>query len=301
MTGVQRPIFLIGTGRSGTTLTFDLLAEGADLAWFTSLDVRLGPRAVHGRLKRLRRNHTIARLEQEVRPGMLGIPTEPYAILDSAFPGFSRCQRSLTARDVTPTARRRLQELFAGRVAAEGGRRFVLKWTGWSRIGFMSEIFPDASFVHVHRHGLNTAESLLRQSWWDGWVGPERWRWGPLTPAEDELWQASDRSFAVLAALHWKQIFSEIETSRALLEPGRYYRLAMEDLQRSPLEQMGRLYDFLDLPWDAGARQAVAEVPVHVDPPDTWVTGLGPDAPLAERAIAAELEWQRTLATGPVG
>jgi len=51
---IERPIFVIGTGRSGTTLFFHLLALHPDLAWFSNFGNRWYRHAWPALLSRIR-------------------------------------------------------------------------------------------------------------------------------------------------------------------------------------------------------------------------------------------------------
>ena len=215
---LKEPIFIVGTGRCGSTVFHRMMAEHPRLAFLTSqlnrspskpginsvvlewLDSPPGDRSIH-------RSRVI--------------PSEAWAFWEHYAPGFSRAFRDIRADDVTVRTKealhRALQQVFTGTRL-----RLLVKLTGWTRIGFIKEVFPDAKVIHLIRDPRAVAASLLSTGWWNGWRGPERWRWGPLTPQQVNVWQLSGRSFPVLAAIQWVRIMEAYrESLRELPEPAR--------------------------------------------------------------------------------
>ena len=92
---------------------------------------------------------------------------------------------------------------------------FLHKFTGWPRAGFLRACFPDAIFVEVVRDGRAVANSWLQMAWWLGHHGPDQWHFGPLPPDLQWLWEESDRSFPVLAALGWRLLMASYDDARA--------------------------------------------------------------------------------------
>jgi hypothetical protein len=223
-------------------------------------------------------------------------PQEFYEPLDEAFPGFSEPFRTLEARDATPWATRRLQGLLADKVEADRKPRVLLKWTGWSRAGFMDAIFPDCLFVHVHRNGCAVANSLMQRDFWRGWGGPARWRWGPLPPELEETWLRHDRSFVVLAGLQWRLLFGEITASLAQLPADRVLQVSYEALCADPVEEVRRIHQFASLPDDPGVDDRVRATRIRMENLERWRTDLSPDQVAAlEEVLEEDLALQSRL------
>ena len=110
---------------------------------------------------------------------------------------------------------------------------FLHKYTGWPRTGFVREIFPDARFINVTRDGRAVVASALRTSWWKGHLGPEAWQWGPLPPAYAADWEASGRSFPVLAAQCWKILMDAFMDARELVPADQWMDVRFEDVSFS--------------------------------------------------------------------
>jgi hypothetical protein len=88
----------------------------------------------------------------------------------------------------------------------------------------LSRMFPEARFVHIVRDGRDVAMSYLDAAW------------GPAT-IED-------------AAVEWRRRVSAGRRSGRRLGPGRYMEVHYEDLVADPEPVVRRLCEFVDLPWD---------------------------------------------------
>lgn len=299
MAEIDRPIFMIGTGRSGTTVGYQLLIRHPALAWYSSYDLRFPDAGWAHIAKRIQDVPGLRTLAANSQRGIAARPVEPFALMDQDFPGFGEPYRNLRASDLTPWARKRLRTRIAARMKQEGRPRFAMKWTGWSRAGFMDAAFPDARFIHIHRDGCAVANSLLQQPWWRGWQGPSQWRWGPLSAQDDALWRAHDESFVVLAGIQWRLCYEEIEASLAAIPTDRVHSLAYEDLCTAPMDRMRALFAFVDLPFTREVEQAVAGISLRNDAVDRWRKDLNPEqADALEVALGPALAKQRAARGG---
>lgn len=243
---ITGPIFIIGTGRSGTTLVYELLANHPDLAWISNLTNRWPHRPELAWLSNLT-NYAL-RGNQLRKRTYVPRPVEGYGAWSACFPGFERPYRPLRAADVTELARRRLRVMVAAHLRGARKPRFLGKWTGWSRIVFMQAVFPEARFIHVLRDGRAVARSLLSVPWWEGWEGPYRWRWGPLPPDLQAKWERFDCSFVALAGIQWKLLVDEIQESARALPADSYLEITYEELVADPGGMFRRILDFCSLP-----------------------------------------------------
>jgi len=201
-------VFVVGCGRSGTTLVGELLAVHPDVVYLNE------PRslwAVDPRTK-------------VWRPG----------------PG----QIVLTAADLTPALAGALRERFTEAVTAAGRRRLVEKTPiNAFRIGYLDALCPDALFVHVLRDGRDVAASIATLAAAPGQRtrltrGADRLRHRRPTPAgglwygvSDSKWQGL-RSLAEAEGIEGVAGADDDMTVRGLLE----WRLAVTFARRSLIE-----------------------------------------------------------------
>ena len=206
---LEKPIFVVGAGRSGSSLFHQMFTEHPHLAWMSSLcdehPHRLG---LHRALLRgIELPFVGAALKRHWES------VECYDFWDSFFRGFSQPCRDLRADDATLAVKRRLHDAVQGLVTRTRPRLLV-KVTGWPRVGFLHAVFPDARFIHVYRDGRAVANSLLQVDFWRGWRGPAQWRWGMLDAAMQQEWESHDRSFVALAGIQWKILMRAAEAAR---------------------------------------------------------------------------------------
>ncbi len=294
------PLFMLGTGRSGTTLAFEMLAAHPSLAWFSNYENRYPSSnlASHSRklldLPGMWSRSARKASTYEVRP------SETYSKLSGAFAGFAEPCRDLTAEDLTPWMARRMRGVFEEKVRLDGKERLAFKYTGWGRVGFMHAMYPDAPFIHVLRDIRAVANSLLQQPWWRGWHGPAQWRWGPLSEQEQELWDRSGQSFLVLAGIQWVKCIQSIEQAASELPEGQMIRVRFEDLVADRDEQMRRMVEFCGLPFTDAYRSRLAAFQMKPAAKDRWKKDLtSSQVRVFEDVMAEYIEWQDTLDAGP--
>ena len=238
----DRPIFLVGFGRSGSTHIHGVFAFHPQLAWLTRFADSYPHRmALNAFAMRLFDVKPLSDLVARKLP-----PREGWRYWDSFFPGFSEPFRDLTSDDVSPYIRARMKRAVEN-IATRSRGRVLIKLTGWPRIAFLQEIFPDAKFVHVLRDGRAAANSLLHTEFWRGWKGPSQWRWGELDAEHTAQWDRWDRSFIALAALQWKRFIE----SMAIASKGvdNFLEVRYEDICADPQNGFRQLAEFCDIGW----------------------------------------------------
>jgi len=253
--------FVVGTGRCGSTFVHEVLARHEAFGFVSNIEDRLP------RLNRLGRyNSALYRSplgRHTAKGGLRFAPSEAYRIIGrEVSPIYVRPARDLVADDVTPWLAQRFQRFFGERAVAQGKQRFTHKYTGWSRLGFFDRIFPQSRFVHIVRDGRAVVNSWLQMPWWDGYGGPENWLWGPLTTAENERWQASGRSFVLLAAIGWRRLMESHAAAGLELPSDRLLTLRYEDVLAQPRESFARVLAFMSLPVTRAFEREIARARV---------------------------------------
>jgi len=276
---IERPIFVIGTGRCGSTALMDLIAYHPAFAW---------PSQYTARRPGLDRSAVLSRIVELplIGPRLRFMPFAPkhaesYEQWSRCFAGFAEPFRDLVAADVTPRTRRLFHDSVADICRFQGKTRFMTKYTGWSRIEFMRSIFPDARFIHIVRDGRAVAFSYTSMPWWDGWAGVERSRWGSLSEDSLDALARYDHSFVALAALQWKALINNLCDKSALLPKEDLLLLRYEDVVRDPI---GAAYGSIAFAGESGddtrfVKHLAVATPRIVDPdsrpdPPPWKQNL---------------------------
>lgn len=243
-------VFVLGTGRCGSTLVHEVLARHPDVGFVSNVDDRLAGLDLTGRWN----NAVYRRIpDRFTRKGRMRFaPSEGYRVLEAQVsPLLPQPFRDLTAADATPWLTKRFRDFFERRRVAQAKPLFLHKFTGWPRSGFVREAFPDARFVHVIRDGRAVANSWLQMPWWLGFGGPEQWHWGPLPPEYAGVWEASGRSHVVLAGLGWNILMDAYSRAKALTPAPVWVDVRYEDVVADPRASIGALLDYMSLEWTA--------------------------------------------------
>ena len=251
----RSPIIVVGAGRTGTTVFHRMLSEHPHLAWLPgSICARFPERLELSRLFMKGLDYPVLGelLKRRIRAG------ESYPFWEHHCKGFSAPYRDLAAADVTNKAKKHIPRTMA-KLLTEKRNRLLLKITGWPRIGFLSELFEDARFVHVMRDGRAVANSMINVYFWQGWKGPQRWGWGELSRAQKEEWNEHGQSFVVLAAIQWKILMDAMEKAKNTISSERFLEIRYEDLCSDPVGQVQKVIKFGDLEWTVGFERRLGE------------------------------------------
>jgi hypothetical protein len=298
-----RFLFIIGTGRCGSTLVQELIAGHPDVGYISNLDMALAPFNPKGR-----GNHAIARM----MTGSLGRrdsaylkhrrytlaehvhfgPSEAYRLIDRQLsPIVSEPFRDLTAADVTPWLAERFRSFFTERANAQATPVFMHKFTGWPRAGFIHAVMPEARFLHVVRDGRAVASSIVQRPWWKGRLGVPGWGFGDLPPDLAEIWHRHDRSFITLAGLEWRILMDAFDAARASVPSEAWLELRYEDLVSDPRAHWPAIVDHAGLVWDERFESVFGAYPVATGRREAFRTDLTPaQIERLEEAIGGHLE-----------
>ncbi|GAA4206625.1 hypothetical protein GCM10022252_69020 [Streptosporangium oxazolinicum] len=238
--------FLVGSGRCGSTLLYEVLTGHPAVGFVTNLDDRFprvpdSAKRIGGRICR----RTPARFpEKRLRPceAHRALRREVSPLIVESF-------QDLSAADVTPRLAERLRDFFGSRAAAQRVGHYIHKFTGWPRAAFLHEVFPEARFVHIVRDGRAVANSWLQMPWWRGHLGAPGWHFGPLPEPYSGEWDEAGRSQVHLAGIGWKLLMDATEVARAAVPPDLWLQVRYEDLLADPRKQTDVVLDFLGLVW----------------------------------------------------
>jgi omega-hydroxy-beta-dihydromenaquinone-9 sulfotransferase len=240
---VERPIFVIGCGRSGTTLLYRILCGHRSLAWFSNYTDHWPGLP---QLAALSRVYPWMRRRKLAVPNA-PIPSEGHRIFDYCSSRASiDNNKPLVETDVTSIERRCLHRVIELHQRFAGGRRFINKNTrNTRRVRFLHELFPDAVFVHVIRDPRATVSSLLRVAFW-----PDLRFWWRGNRTATQLGTEGVKSVTLAAELWARDVGAALQDSTTL-DSSAYIQLRYEELVANPRAEVERVLTFAGVDWDS--------------------------------------------------
>lgn len=249
-THVPPPLFILGVWRSGTTHLHNLFARDDRFAFPTTFETFyphtfLTTRRINGPLMAAAMPPT--RPQDNVMMGIEEPQEDEFALcgmtglsftLSWAFPRSTHYARYLTLRDATPEERRRWQQAlfaFVQKLTYKHGKPLVLKSPAhMGRIRLLLELFPDAKFLHIHRHPFAVFKSTVHTAR----TVTKVWALQRYEPPDLE---------DVIFRQH-RDVCDAYFEERNLIDPARFHELSYDELTRDPIAALRTAYEKLDLP-----------------------------------------------------
>lgn len=260
-TTVTDTAFIIGPGRSGTTLLYKLLCLHPEVAYVSSFDCRL-PWLPVSWAGRFRVTGFRGKLEHWFLSGgnaylvsrKLSQKLVPMPVEGEAF--YRRFGLSANAdQDEQPGEfdGSPLRAAFSTLRKVCGKALFVSKRTANNRrLPLLDAIFPSARFINLSRDGRDVAASLSQVAWWND--HPLWWDAEHRTPLQAS---AQGTDMLGLCAQNWVAESEIIEQGLAGIDPGRVLDIRFANLVAAPVEEMRRLLKFVGLDSTAEYERAV--------------------------------------------
>jgi hypothetical protein len=260
---LDRPIFLLGTPRSGTTMLQDLLCSHQDVAYVNNTMHRV-PTAFcvidHYR-RRLQLDFEAERYLQDSVRVTAGSPSDAVAFWARWFgvDPFSFEYRAIQTADLSPATVAEMQDTIRKFIWCFGRpyRRFFSKLLAVIQYTHVvKDLFPQAKFVHIVRDARFTANSMLKhcrreiehQRAVHGGAGPKDGRYFipyPRFPRLAEYVSEFGLENIRTTAHLWNDILDYFDTLKASIPC--YLEVRFEDLVAAPRERLAEILEFCEL------------------------------------------------------
>ena len=244
-------VFIVGTGRSGTTALYEFLCSHEDAVWISNYSQRLSlaslfhPRGTSAGKHRDRQFWTVR-------------PVEGYALYRRRFRLNADGMPSLRRSSDVQRLRRDVDVHTMRARYSNHGAVFVSKNTGNTRaISLLDEVFPEARYIHLVRHPYNVVSSLIKVDFFNSLIA----YWQVERPQFANA-IATGQSPVRLAAELWSWETRICLDSLGEIAPGRVMRLSYERLTTAPAEALRDVLAFCDLQAanDTSLNERIAEL-----------------------------------------
>ena len=273
----ERPIFIVSTPRSGSTLLYETLEQA---------------------------------------PEVYSIGNESHGLIES-IPGLSPPHRGwssnrLTAQDATTERAEQLAEAFYNNLkdrdgrSADGRVRMLEKTPKNAlRVAFFDAIWPDSQFVYLYRDVRETLYSMM-EAWHSGafrtYPNLPGWLGTPWSLLLVPSWrQLNGMPLAEVVAHQWAITTETLLNDLERLQEGRVHAIDYATFLAGPQLQMQRMAAALDLGWDRplGESLPLSKTTVSKPDPDKWrqiepvIKSIWPVVERADARARAFLERRR--------
>ncbi len=248
---IVKPIFIIGSGRSGSSIFHEMFSKHLDVSWLTKFSEKY-PHKPH--INKFVMQLNSIPLINKLIPW--DYPVECYNFWEFYCKGFRTPFRDLTSDDVSAKTNKNIKTALS-KILTKRRTRLLIKITGWPRIGYLQHIFPDAKFIHIIRDGRAMVNSMLNVNWWWGWRGPQNWRWGELSEEQYKLWTKFNYSFIALAGIELIKLMEATENARKKIDSTNYMEIKYEELCSDRLNVFSDVLSFSELNWSKNFKKNV--------------------------------------------
>ena len=245
----SRVVFLLGAGRSGTTLLYKILSIHRCVTYLSNYQNRYPKWPSLAYLQHVLNQFPVYKRKSwfkehgnayfnERRTWLRSIvptPSEAESVYASCgIPRIPDSDYRLTAQVAECLQNRfeRIRQMSCGQVL------LTKRTANNRRIPILRKIFPDAKYIHLVRDGRAVAYSLLRVAWWNDHV----LYWAGKTPRQ---MIAAGSNPLELAARNWFEEMQSLEQGIALIPSSQLLEVRYEELLRDPHGQLQRILDFM--------------------------------------------------------
>lgn len=236
----EKPIFIVGAPRSGTSLLYRFLAQHNDLGWFSHNTVKNFLTEKFLRFISLRRR--IFGLNNIPYPiggfnprffSTIESPVEGGLLWDLVFQG--DWDASISEQNLN-IIKKTIKEILANKKK----KRFLSKYPRNSiKIPLIDQAFPNSKFIHIVRDGRAVVNSMIRRSGED----PSGYFGIPLKTNDIQEMNKIQKH-----SVQWVQVIESIRNDAKYLQPDQFFEVKYEDLVRNTEECLDKITRFSDLP-----------------------------------------------------
>jgi len=259
-------LFIIGCPRSGKTTTQDILASSGRFAWISNIQDSYPH---FGFISVLNRKYDIPlfglkayskKRRTDLTAPIQGndfwknnLPSFEVKRFDEAVPLKERDPPGLkTGKNLSDKNKERTRKVVKDICKWQGKEHLLSEYALWSRMNFLSEVFPDSKFLHVIRDGRAVAHDYRKMiergiypekkemNWWiKGWS--KHWK---------EEFEEKYGSLLTFCAFQWKFVIKMIREDSKNIPDHSYKEVKYRDVVEKPQKTFRSILDFYGIEYN---------------------------------------------------
>ena len=116
------------------------------------------------------------------------------------------------------------------------------------RLEFIDLVFPQAKYIYLQRNGLEVAQSIEKISKQGRWYGSNNSKWGLIKETMNEFGIPDQKySHFQQGLIEWRLSMEFSESFFSKLTEEKFYRLSYESLVNEPSRELANIFTFLKL------------------------------------------------------
>ncbi len=260
---LKRPIIIIGSGRSGTTIISEIIFQHPQLAWLSNYQELFKKIPAINYVRRLFDNkwykivkfYSFVGFSKNTRQKWANYlelamfnPIELYGFWEYITgPRIDFSRGFLLNERATPEEKEKIRHALAQQVKYQGRERLIMKFTGPARLEYLTSIFPDAKIVNVTREAVATVRSWLEVGFWQRMGINKLWWLGAYSKEEEAEAEKLKNDPALITAFQYKKLMetTAYEIDKLKLD---VFEMRYEDFVGDPKKFIRQLMEFADLP-----------------------------------------------------
>ena len=120
------------------------------------------------------------------------------------------------------------------------------------RLEFLNTIFPDALYIYLHRNGLEVARSIEKMSYTKNWFGKNDIKWKLIESLAKERFHFDGQNLTEFekGLVEWRLSLDYSEELFSKMDQKRFFSLSYQSFLNDPEFQVKKILEFLNLPCD---------------------------------------------------
>ncbi len=252
---IQKPIIVLGAGRSGTTVVSEILFRHRELAFPSNYNEKFPLNPSVGYIRMLFDNRFYRRFGKKKQTisetpffnRVLFTPSEAWSMWEYITGLGEEFSRSfLLDRKSQPERAVFIRNYFQSLLKAQGKSKLAFKLTGPARIEFLLSIFDSPYFIYIDRRPVPMISSFLKIPFWQRQGLKELWWKGPYSDQELELVEKNRDNNIWMTAFQIKKVVDMIKFEIEKFSPNLLH-VQYEDFASSPVDMIHEMLDFCNL------------------------------------------------------